>query len=213
MRLVVPACVPPPSDLSHQSASYCTYCSRSHSSDPAEWVRMQLGDDVWRKQQRPVMSLYVRTVISSTCKCILVEVGPLIYSSKCNFINLPLILLSTHHKSRPGERRHLIPLGDAIEVFFSRSRGKHGKERNFFTSNVRLGSRVACVRLCNCFIFNRTNMQPGWWESSSDEGSRCVPRARLLLLLSLSACFRYALLVFAAAVHETLRRMAAADYS
>lgn len=49
-----------------------------------------------------------------------------------------------------------------LKFSISRSRGKHGKERNFFTSNVRLRSRVACVRLCNCFIFNRTNMQPGW---------------------------------------------------
>lgn len=94
----------PLSDLSHQSASYCTYCSHCHSSDPAEWVRMQLGDDVWKKPQMPVMSLYVRTVISSRCKCILVQVGPLIYSSKCNFINLSLISLSTHCKSQPEKK-------------------------------------------------------------------------------------------------------------
>ena len=51
------------------------------------------------------MSLYVRTVISSRCKCILVQVGPLIYSSKCNFINLPLISLSAHCVSLSQEKR------------------------------------------------------------------------------------------------------------
>lgn len=73
------------------------------------------------------MSLYVRAVISSTCKCILVEVGPLIYSSKCYFINLPLILLSMHHKSQ-----RLIPPGDAIEVFYFPQQGKTREGEEFF---------------------------------------------------------------------------------
>lgn len=123
-----------PADLSHQSASYCTYCSHSHSSDPVEWVRMQLGDDVWGKQQRPVMSLCVRAVISSRCKCILVQVGPLIYSSKGIFINLSLISLSTRctHWCESGDWRRLIPLVPSVIEVFPHSRRKHGRGGDFF---------------------------------------------------------------------------------
>lgn len=83
-------------DLSHPSAGYCTYCS--HTGTAAARLN-ELGCN-WvmtsKKLRRPVMSLCVRAVISSTCKYILVQLGWLIYSSKCNSINFSLISLVMH---------------------------------------------------------------------------------------------------------------------
>lgn len=110
-RLVGPW-VRPPCDLSHQSASRCTYCSHSRSNEArlnelrSNWVMTSVGVGglvvVGPRggQQRPVMSLCVRAVISSRCKCIPVQVGPLIYSSEGIFINLSLISPSTRCKKK-----------------------------------------------------------------------------------------------------------------
>lgn len=75
------------------------------------------------------------------------------------------------------------PLLPVIGVF-PRGRGKHGRgEEFFFTSNVRLRNSVASVRLCNRFIFNRTNMQPDGREPASDVSSGCVPRVCALAFI------------------------------
>lgn len=85
---------------------------------------------------------------------------------------------------RVGRGRRVIPLVPPVIEVFPRSREKHGKGGDvFFTSNARLRNCVASVRLCNCFIFNRTNMQPGGWESASDISSDCVPRACALAFI------------------------------
>lgn len=63
----------------------------------------------------------------------------------------------------------------------------------------------APVRLCNGFIFNRTKTQRGVGESRPQtRAAIACPAAPSLRLLSSPACFRYALLVFAAAVHENV---------
>lgn len=74
------------------------------------------------------MSLYVSAVISSRCKCILVQVGPLIYSSKCNFINSSLILLSARCPSLCAEKLEEGTSDSAVSF----SSGKHGRRDDFF---------------------------------------------------------------------------------
>lgn len=108
-RLVGPW-VRPPRDLSHQSADRCTYCSHSRSNEArlnelgSNWVMTSEGVGglvvVEGGGGRPVMSLCVRAVISSRCKCIPVQVGPLIYSCEGIFINLSLISPSTRCKKK-----------------------------------------------------------------------------------------------------------------
>lgn len=131
----------------------------------------------------------------------------------------PSIYPSSHyqHTSVSEEKwGRLIPPRD-IEVLWWQ--GKTQRETAglilflFFTSNARLISSVACVRLCNCSIFNMTNMKPGGWEAASDERSGCVPPCWYSCFYPCRACFRYALLVFAAAVHKTCRRMSVAKHS
>lgn len=93
------------------------------------------------------MSLYVKTVISSRCKCILVQVGPLIYSFKCNFINLHLVSLSVHCVSLSEEKWLIDPPRAVVEVFLPVEDNKEKEERIFFlllNSNARLKSSVAC---------------------------------------------------------------------
>lgn len=98
-----------------------------------EWVRTQLGDDVWGKQ-RPVMSLYVRPVISSRCKCILVQVGLLIYSAECNFINLSLIFAINKMQKRVqgGMGRGDAWFHSEISVKFFLPSGKTEERERFF---------------------------------------------------------------------------------
>lgn len=71
--------------------------------------------------------------------------------------------------------------------------------------NGRQWSGAAPARLCNRSIFNRTNTQHRVGESRPQtRAAIACPAAPSLRLLSSPACFRYALLVFAAAVHENV---------
>lgn len=77
------------------------------------------------------------------------------------------------------------------------------KGLGLWLGSSRLRSGAAPVRLCNRFIFNRTNTQHRMGESRPQtRAAIACPAVPSLRLLSSPACFRYALLVFAAAVHE-----------
>lgn len=120
------------------------------------------------------MSWRVRTLISSGCKCILVQVGQLIYSSKCNSINLFLSVLSMHCTSLPGEK-----CGAGMPDFsmsfwsFSQNRGI-----GLFYLKCKTKKQRGCVNAS--YLIWKT-----WrWEAASDkEKSSCVPHAGVLAFI------------------------------
>lgn len=76
---------------------------------------------------------------------------------------------------------------------------KREREKRFFGFGSKRRSGAAPARLCNRSIFYRANTQR---VGHRHEQRLRVPPRPWLRLLSSPACFRYALLVFAAAVHE-----------
>lgn len=163
----------PPSDLWHQSTTSSRYCSHSHHRGLVEWVR-----GLWRNRLmttervgvcgragRPVMRLCVRAVISSRCKCFLVQVGPLIYSSKGISINPPLITRLWR------ARKHVIPPAPPIIAAFAQTRVRRGS----FRLNRELLPRPRHF----FFMFNRTNVRRAGEVSGSDISRSCMSSACL----------------------------------
>lgn len=92
------------------------------------------------------MSLCIRAVISSRCKWIPVQVGPLIYSSKGFFINSSLISIPTHSKSWcESESEEMCDSTSSTNHggFILAARENMGKEGKF--SNARLRKHGFCV--------------------------------------------------------------------
>lgn len=142
------------------------------------------------------MSWRVRALISSGCKCILVQVGQLIYSSKCNSINLFLSVLSMHCTNLPGEK-----CGAGMPDFsmsfwsFSQNRGI-----GLFYLKCKTKKQRGCVNAS--YLIWKTWSRVGERLPQTKRKVVACPMLVFLLLFS-SACFRYALLMFAAAVRET----------
>lgn len=112
------------------------------------------------------MRLCVRPVISSRCKCFLVHVAPLIYSSEGIFINPPLIA-----RPRRTRRRAIPPI---IGVSPPRSkRGEHGG--NVFTPES--WPSAGPTSLSSSLM--EQNARRAGEVSASDAGRSCVSSACL----------------------------------
>lgn len=138
---------------------------------------MQSADDNWMGgvggggAERPVMRLCVRAVISSRCKCFLVQVCPLIYSSKGIFINPPLV---TRLWKQQESEEACDPTGSTNYWSFCSQQGKHWDRGDVFSwiTSICLGRLVF-------FIFNTRNVRQAGEVSSSDVTRSCVSSACL----------------------------------